>query len=170
MRPPRLELDHIAPRRWKRWPGLALLGFSLFIAADLALRYRDTALQLENVPVAAAPGPAQKAAPAKVNDAAEKLARAAVGQLALPWARLIRALEEASTPDVALLQLHPEAQQQVLRVSAEARDVAAMFRYLRALGEAKGLSDIHLVSHEVAQDDPQRPVRFAAQASFRSMQ
>jgi hypothetical protein len=58
----------------------------------------------------------------------------------------------------------------VLRVSAEARDAAAMFRYLRALGEAKGLSEIHLVSHEVAQDDPQRPVRFAAQASFRSMQ
>jgi hypothetical protein len=44
-----------------------------------------------------------------------------------------------------------------------------MFKYLRGLAGAKGLSEIHLVTHEVAQDDPQKPVRFAAQASFRSL-
>jgi len=169
MTPPRLELDHIAPRRRLRWPGLVLLALSLGIAADLALRYRDTVAGLENVPVAAARAPAVNPVPRKSNDAEDKVARAAVRQLALPWARLIRVLEDAATPDVALLQVNPEAQQQVLRVSAEARDAAAMFKYLRALSTAKGLSEIHLVSHEVAQDDPQRPVRFAAQASFRRM-
>jgi hypothetical protein len=168
MKPPRLELDHVAPRRRRRWPGLVLLALSLAVAGDLALRYRDTVAGLESVPVASAPQP--RVAPAKANDAEDKIARAAVRQLALPWARLIRALEDSATPDVALLQVQPEAQQQMLRVTAEARDPAAMFKYLRSLAGAKGLSEIHLVTHEVAQDDPQRPVRFAAQASFRSMQ
>lgn len=169
MKAPRLELDHVAPRRWRSWPGLALLGLSLALAADLALRYRDTMAGLHSVPVATARAPALKAIPGKANDAEEKVARAAVRQLALPWAGLIRALEDAATADVAILQVQPEAQQQMLRVTGEARDAAAMFKYLRSLSAARGLSEIHLVSHEVAQDDPQRPLRFAAQASFRRM-
>jgi hypothetical protein len=165
-RPPRLELDHIAPRRRRGWPGLVLLGLSLAVAADLGLRYRDTLAAIESVPARAA---VLQIIPRKSNDAEDKAARTAVRQLALPWAGLIRALEDSATPDVALLQVQPEAQQQVLRVTAEARDAAAMFKYLHGLAAARGLSQIHLVSHEVAQDDPQRPVRFAAQASFRSM-
>ena len=169
MKPPRLELDHAAPRRRARWPGFALLGVSLAIAVHLGSSYRDTASALRNVPTAA-PAAAPRPAPSKTADAEEKVARAAMRQLALPWAGLIRALEDSATPDVALLQLQPEAQQQVLRVTAEARSAAAMFRYLKGLSGAKGLSEIHLVTHEVAQDDPQRPVRFAAQASFRGME
>lgn len=168
MRPPRLDLDHVAPRRRLRWPGLVLLGLSLGVAADLGLRYRDTVAGLESVP-AASRATAATSMPRKNNEAEDKVARAALRQLALPWAGLIRALEDSAAPDVALLQVHPEAQQQVLRVTAEARNPAAMFKYLGGLGSARGLSEIHLVSHEVAQDDPQRPVRFAAQASFRSL-
>jgi hypothetical protein len=169
MRPPRLELDHVAPRRRTRWPGLALLGVSLAVAAGLAMRYQETAERLAQAPVKSFSPPPPRAAPARTNDAEERIARAALRQLALPWAGLVRALEDAAVPDVALLQVQPEAQQQVLRVSAQARNAAAMFRYIRGLTEAKGLSEVHLVSHEVAQDDPQHPVRFAAQASFRTM-
>lgn len=170
MKPPRLELDHAAPRGRTRWPGLLLLGLSLAVAGDLALRYRETAAGLENARAVPAIAAAPRPAPSKTAEAEDKIARAAVRELALPWARLIRALEDSAMPDVALLQVQPEAQQQILRVTAEARDAAAMFKYLRRLAEAKGLSEIHLVTHEVAQDDPQRPVRFAAQASFRSLQ
>src|SRR5687767_6852120 len=168
MRPPRLELDHVAPRRRTPWPGLALLGLSLAVAAGLAMRYQETAEQLAQVPAKTFSPPA-RTAPSRTNDAEERIARAALRQLALPWAGLVRALEDAALPDVALLQVQPEAQQQVLRVSAQARSTAAMFRYVRGLTEAKGLSEVHLVSHEVAQDDPQHPVRFGAQASFRAM-
>ena len=169
MKPPRLELDHVAPRRRTRWPGVVLLGLSLAVAAGLAMRYQETTERLAQVPVKTFSTPPARAAPARTSDAEERIARAALRQLALPWAGLVRALEDAAVPDVALLQVQPEAQQQVLRVSAEARNAAAMFRYLRGLAEARGLSEVHLVSHEVAQDDPQHPVRFAAQASFRAM-
>lgn len=168
MKPPRLELDHAAPRRRRRWPGLVLLALSLGVAAELASRYQETVARLQEAPVAVPV--VTKAIPSKTYDAEDRIARAAIRQLALPWARLIRALEDSATPQVALLQVQPEAQQQVLRVTAEARDAAAMFKYLRALAGAKGLSEIHLVTHEVAQDDAQHPVRFAAQASFRGMQ
>ena len=167
MRPPRLELDHVAPRRRTRWPGLALLGLSLAVAA--AMRYQEAAERLAQAPQKSFSPAPPRAAPARTNDAEERIARAALRQLALPWAGLVRALEDAAVPDVALLLVQPEAQQQVLRVSAQARNAAAMFRYIRGLTEAKGLSEVHLVSHEVAQDDPQHPVRFAAQASFRAM-
>lgn len=164
----RLELDYIVPRRRRRWPGLVLLGISLVVLGDLLLRYHETATALERLRSVRAPAPARPL-PAKSQEVEERIARAALRQLALPWARLVRALEGAATPDVALLQLHPEAQQQVLRITAEARDARAMFRYLRGLAQAKGLSDIHLVSHQMVQDDPQHPVRFSAQASFRGM-
>ena len=169
MRPPRLELDHVAPRRRTRWPGLALLGLSLAVAAALAIRYHENPERLAQAPQKSFSPAPPRAAPPRTNDAEERIARAALRQLALPWAGLVRALEDAAVPDVALLLVQPEAQQQVLRVSAQARNAAAMFRYIRGLTEAKGLSEVHLVSHEVAQDDPQHPVRFAAQASFRAM-
>lgn len=169
MRPARLELDHVAPRRRARWPGTVVLLLSFAAAAHLGLQYRDTLSALEQVQAMRVPAASLPAVPAKRKDAEQQVARAAVRQLALPWAGLIRAVEDSATPDVALLQLQPEAQQQLLRVTAEARDAAAMFKYLRHLAEAKGLGEVHLLTHEVAQDDPQKPVRFSAQASFRRM-
>jgi hypothetical protein len=172
MRPARLELDHVAPPRRRRWPGILLLGLSLAVCADLLLRYRETATALEHERAEARAQPLPRAPRAARNPASaeqEKAAHAAVRQLALPWADLILVLEGASMSDVALLQLHPEAREQVIRITADARHAKAMFRYLRGLARAKGLSQIHLVSHEVRGDDPQRPVRFSAQASFRGM-
>ena len=172
MRHPRLELDHVAPPRRRRWLGVLILGVSLLACADLMLRYREALTELAVVrtetPVLSrtrAPRPALSRASVE----RDKSARAAVHQLALPWARLIAALEGAATPDIALLQLQPEAQSQVIRITAEARSTTAMFRYLRGLGQAPGLSQVHLLSHEVREDDSQRAVRFAAQASFRRM-
>lgn len=172
MKPPRLELDHVVPPRRRRWPGVLILGVSLLACADSVLRYREAQAELASVRTQVlvlsrprAPHPA----PNRASVEQEKSARAAIHQLALPWAGLIAALEGAATPDVALLQLQPEAQSQVIRITAQARSTTAMFRYLRGLGKARGLSQVHLLSHEVREDDPQHAVRFAAQASFRGM-
>src|SRR6059036_3891169 len=72
--------------------------------------------------------------------------------------------------DVAILQLQPDAEQRLLRLTAEARDREAMFEYLRRLGGAQGLADVHLVSHQVQREDPQRPIQFAVQAAIRDLQ
>ena len=71
--------------------------------------------------------------------------------------------------EVAVLHVQPDAQQRLLRVTAEARGEAQMFEYLRAPGAARRLlARCTCVSHQVREDDPRRPVQFSLQASFRS--
>jgi Tfp pilus assembly protein PilN len=100
-------------------------------------------------------------------DEETRAAEAVVRQLSVPWATLIAAIEQTATKEVAILQLQPDVEQGVLRLTAEARRREAMFDYLRRLSAAKGLSEVHLVSHQVQETDPQRPVQFAVQAVMR---
>jgi Tfp pilus assembly protein PilN len=171
MKRARLELDLLAPPRRPRWPGYVLLAASIAAATVTLDRYQQARLAIERIDaeaelIAASRPPAQK--PRKRLD--EKSAQAALRQLGLPWGGLIQALERAANEDVAVLQLQPEPDLRILRISAEARHRDAMFKYLRALAKTKGLTQVHLVSHEVQQDDPQRPIRFSARASFGAMQ
>jgi Tfp pilus assembly protein PilN len=169
-----VELDYIAPVRRPLWPGLVVLAVSLALAAGLLVRYRDASqevvrLETESGLIA----PQRGAAPAVPKERLEEQAKNAasvVRQLTLPWAALIGTLEQAATREVAILQLQPDAEQRLLRLSAEARDREAMFEYLRRLGAAPGLAEVHLVSHQVQLEDPQRPIQFAVQARIREAQ
>jgi hypothetical protein len=108
-----------------------------------------------------------RAVPKERLDEQAKSAEAVVRQLTLPWAGLIGAIEQAATKDVAILQLQPDAEQRLLRVTAEARHRDAMFEYLRRLGAAQELANVVLVSHQVQRDDPQQPIQFSVQASLK---
>ena len=173
MKPRRLQLDHLTPVRYPRWPGYALLAVSLVVAGEMTQRYREA--QEETQRYAASQGllPAKRAPIAKVprqrTEEQAKEVDAVVRQLTLPWGPLIETVENAGSKDVAILQLQPEAQQRVLRITAEARSQDAMVDYLKRLAEARGFGQVHLLSHQVQQEDPHRPVQFAAQASFRGM-
>jgi Tfp pilus assembly protein PilN len=173
MKPPRLELDHLAPMRYPRWPGYALLAVSLVVAGEMTHRYRDAQQEAEQLATTEGLLNVKRPSAAKVPkqrvDEQVKEVEAVVRQLTLPWAALIETVESAGTRDVAILQLQPEAQQRVLRISGEARSQDAMVDYLKRLAEARGFAQVHLLSHQVQQDDPQHPVQFAAQASFKGM-
>ncbi len=169
MSPYRLELDYIAPRRRSHWIGLTLLGIALIIATHMVLRYREAQRNLASMEAAGlldtARQPTRSVSKERLDEQAKQV-DIVMRQLALPWTQMIEALENASTDEVAVLQLQPDAQQHVLRVKAEAKNRRAMLAYLRRLGEMKGLSDVHLVSHQVQLDDPSRPIQFGAQALF----
>lgn len=171
MRRAALQLDFVAPRRRPRAPGFALLGVALLLAGGLVVNYQETQAELRRLEAAEAllnsARPA-RAAPRERLEGEMKSAQAAVRQLALPWAQLIDSLERASTREIAVLQIQPDAQNRVLRVTAEARRHELMLEYLRRLG-ASGFSDVHLVSHHVREEDPARPIQFSVQASFRSL-
>jgi len=172
MKPPRAELDYVAAPRRPVWIGVLVLAVSTAFAGELFVRYRDARLELARLETAQSlVGPERRAArgvPKERLDAQVKNAEAVVRELTLPWAALIQTLERAATRDVAVLQLQPDAQHRLLRLTAEARHREAMFEYLRRLGAAQDLADVHLVSHQVQLDDPRRPVQFAVQASLRS--
>lgn len=96
-------------------------------------------------------------------------AEAVVRQLTLPWAALIGTIEQAATREVAILQLQPDADTRLLRLTAETRQRDAMFDFVRRLAASPGLADVHLVSHQVQREDPQQPLQFSIQASIREV-
>jgi multidrug efflux pump subunit AcrB len=172
MKQRRLELDYIAPVRRPLWPGILLLAVSLAVAGAMLVHFRELKLQLARLEAASgligSARPA-RALPKERVDAEMKSAETVVRQLTVPWGSLVEALEQAATRDVAVLALQPDAENRILRLTAEARHREAMFEYMRRLGAAKGLAEVHLLSHQVAREDPQRPIQFSVQAVFRTM-
>jgi hypothetical protein len=166
-----LEIDYLAAPRRTPWAGVLLLAASVAAGAYLAGRYHDARLALvrleaesglllpERRPV--------RALPRERLEAETKAAEAVVRELTVRWGTLIATLEAASARDVALLQLQPDADQRRLKLTAEARDRDSMFAYLKRLEAAPALAEVHLVSHQVQNDNPQRPIQFSLQAALR---
>jgi Tfp pilus assembly protein PilN len=143
------------------------------LAGGLVLEYRQAQQRLHELAAVEALLSTARPAPAIPRERLErevKSAQATVRQLALPWAQLIDSLERASTKEVSVLHIQPDAQNRLLRVTAEARAQGPMLEYLRRLGATGSFGEVHLVSHQVREDDPRRPIQFAVQASFRSPQ
>jgi hypothetical protein len=167
----RLEIDYVAAPRRARWPGAALLAVSLVVAAGVVERYRDARSQL--AALEAAQGlvnldrTSTKAIPRERLDEETKMVNEVVRQLGLPWARMIAAVEKASAGDVVVMQMQPDAQQRLLRLTAEAKNRQAMLQYVRRLGAERALGDVYLVRDEVRMDQPGRPIQFAVQATLR---
>lgn len=168
----RIELDYIAAPRRPLWPGILLLAVSMAIAGALGVRYHEIRAELERLETAGglvnADRRPKRAIPKERLEEEAKSAEAVVRQLTLPWASLVETIEEAATREVAILQLQPDAQQRLLRLTAEARNQEAMLEYVRRLVSASALADVHVVNHQVQMEDPQRPIQFAVQASLRS--
>ena len=166
--PHRLEIDYIAPPRQRRALGITVLAAALVTAGLLVERYREVKLDLERIEARQGLLRVEKrpvrAASRERLDEEVKNAEAVLRQLALPWNTIIETMEDATTDDVALLQMQPDAQQRQLRLGAEARNQEAMLEYLRRLAAAKALSYVHVANHHVQMDDPQRPVQFTVQA------
>lgn len=171
MIPPRLEIDCIAPprRRWRA--GTVLLVAALAVAAHGAVRYRDIAR--ERAPLAtklelldAGPRDARPGSAARLTEEAKNV-RTVLRQLTLPWPQMIESVESTGSEQVALLQLQPEPERRLLRLTAEAGTQEAMLQYVRRLGESKMLGEVHLVSHEIQRESPSHAVQFVAQASLK---
>jgi hypothetical protein len=166
---PRAELDYVAPPRRPRAAGIALLTISVGIAGVLLARYSQVKLEVARIEAVRdmLAGERRPAQARKSLDDELKGAEAVVRQLALPWAAMVRAVEGASSPDVALLQMQPDAQQRQLRLTAEALTEKAMLAYLDRLAAAQVLGDVHLASHQVMLEEPRRPIQFTVLARLK---
>jgi hypothetical protein len=163
-------LDYVAPVRRPLWPGLLVLAASLVLAAWFTERYRDARVEvarLETQSGLIAPERPAKPIPKEKLEEETRSAEAVVRQLTLPWASLIGTIEQAATREVAILQLQPDAETRLLRLTAETRQRETMFEFVRRLSASQGLADVHLISHQVQREDPLHPVQFSIQASIR---
>lgn len=87
-------------------------------------------------------------------------------RLRAPWPDLLKVLESVPMEDIALLSVEPLAARGQLRLSAEAKNMAAMLGYLAFLQAQPALRHATLVSHQVQRQTPGSPVRFQIQAQW----
>jgi hypothetical protein len=87
-------------------------------------------------------------------------AAAVIEQLSFPWNKLFQAIEENAGADMALLSIQPDMAARTVMLDAEAKDWGGMVSYIKRLEEDRFFSDVHVVSHQTQQSDPDRPVRF----------
>jgi hypothetical protein len=93
-------------------------------------------------------------------------ANAVMSELDLPWGALFDSIEYATSHDVALLSIQPDASSRKMRIGGEAKNIPAMLDFVGALEREPALKDAYLLKYEVKRDDPHRPVTFLVSASW----
>jgi hypothetical protein len=102
----------------------------------------------------------QSAPPAAQDPARVEAANGVIDLLNLPWRPLLKALEQATPPQVALLSLVPDAAGRRTHGTAEAASHQAMLAYLQKLNQQPGLGMARLTRHGSQSESPDKPIRF----------
>ncbi|MFC0250873.1 PilN domain-containing protein [Massilia consociata] len=149
---------------------VAVMGFT---AVTQLARYEEDQEQLEALRAAlaarsTAPRPLPVAAQPKLSvpEAQAQAVNDAVMQLNLPWRDLYDAVRAATSADVALLALEPDAKRRTLRITAETRNSDDMLAYVARMQEQEWFGSVVLTRHEIAEQDPNRPLRFQVSAQW----
>jgi Tfp pilus assembly protein PilN len=161
----RIEIDFVRQRRSSPWAGRLLFVVALAVAADTGNTYFRLSESLGGGAAAVAatqPRIGARRVPAEEVAAA----REAVERLSMPWGRLFGALEQAASPQVALLAIEPDPRTGVVTISGEGKDYLAALTYVLNLRQAESLSNVQLVRHEQGDGDPRKPVAFSVSASW----
>lgn len=167
-----IQLDFVAPVHKAPLAGAALCAVGL--AASLALGLAFSQKLAERSRLDAALGAtAQKPRPrAPTPESLKSAAEAAIveRELDVPWTRLLAELEAAGRDKVAsvsLLNVEPDPVKQLVRITAEVRDLPDAFAYLQRLQKSAVLRYPMLESHERRKDDPEHPLRIKLSAEWR---
>lgn len=170
----RLDLDFYRIRPASPWAGWVLIVIAVAFIAELGVSYVGArqALAQKQQRLARFGSPtelASRAAAGSQRVSAEEIAFAAetIRRLTTPWDALFTALESAASNDVALLAIDPDPASGTVVISGESKNYLAALSYVLCLRRAKTLGHVHLVKHELRQNDPQRPVAFSISASWR---
>ncbi len=170
----RLDLDFYRIRPASPWAGWVLMVIAVAFIAELGISYLGAreALAQKQRRLAELGRPTELANRAGVRSqrvSAEEIAFAGetIRRLTTPWDTLFTALESAASNDVALLAIDPDPVSGTVVISGESRNYLAALSYVLDLRRAKTLGHVHLVKHELRENDPRRPVAFSISASWR---
>ena len=89
-----------------------------------------------------------------------------VQHLAVKWGDLFKALEFSAYKHVALLNIQPDAQKRLVIITAEAGNFSDMLEYTKRLSEQGVFADVHVINHQIQEQDPQKPIRFTVMAQW----
>jgi len=173
----KLRLDYQRSAKPFPWGGLPLLALALAILVVSGIQYHALSAEADlwESKTELIERAAQRQSPRNrsgehtaVNLALEvKRANEVLRQLSLPWYGLLQTIESTGGKGVALLSLEPDSEKKLVKISGEAKNIAAMLDYISQL-ENRGLfGTVYLQSHHIQQQDPEKPVRFVLLAIWR---
>jgi Tfp pilus assembly protein PilN len=171
-----LALDYQISRRKSNRPEIILLLSGLAATLFLGIHYLTVTTemeQLESQQTTAASKTKHRVVDARLASLNAQQLRAEINQanvvlaqLALPWEALFRDIESSQRGRVALLSIEPNADKRTVKITGEAKDLAAMLSYLQFLQQKPSLHGVYLQSHHVDQQTAEKPVRFTLNASW----
>ncbi|WP_283744008.1 PilN domain-containing protein [Sideroxydans sp. CL21] len=169
-----LFLDYQRSNKLFPWAGMILLLLSLGLLALADIYYQNLTERISYWELKS--GQSQKAtgrktgnSPREINDMALEIKHAndVLNQITLPWDKLFQAVEWSSGKDVALLTIEPDAEKHVVKISGEAKNIEAVLNYVGHLSDQEIFNSVYLQSHQVQEQNPERPVRFALIATWK---
>ncbi len=167
-----LQLDY--QRGMQPFPlgGLLMLVLALVLLFASTMHYRSLSAQAElwEAKRGQIERSAQRGQPGEREAAALALevkhANEVLRQLTTPWGGLFQTLETTAGKNVALLTLEPDTEKRLVKISGEAKNMAAMLDYIQRLENRDAFGTVYLQSHHVQLQDPEKPVRFVVQAMW----
>ncbi len=170
----RLQLDYQRRSKLFPWAGASLLVLALAAAASIGGYYRDLAGKIAYWEDRAdKDGRLQRNGASNIVPTSDmateiKYVNGVLNKLTLPWDKLFQAVEWSAGKDVALLGMEPDAEKREVKISAEAKNLTAMTRYLGQLSAQDIFSSVYLQSHQVQQQLAEKPVRFTLIAAWKT--
>jgi hypothetical protein len=168
-----VQLDFVAPVHRAPLAGAALCAAGLAAALALGLAFERQLAERSRLDAAlgapAQPQRHQTPTPEALRSAAE--AATVERELGIPWTRLLAALEAAahdSASTVSVLVVEPDPARQLVRITAEVRNLPDALAYLKRLQKSPVLRNPMLESHERRKDDRQHPLRIKLSAEWRT--
>jgi len=173
----KLRLDYQRSMKPFPWGGLLLLVLAVVALIATGIHYRalNTQADLWEFRTGQIERAAQRKLP--LGRSGERMAAAlmlevkraneVLRQLSVPWDGLFQTLESAGGKDVALLALEPDTEKRLVKISGEAKNMAAMLDYIKQLENRDAFGTVYLQSHHVQTQDPDKPVRFDLLAIWR---
>jgi hypothetical protein len=167
-----VRLDFVASVHEAPLAGAALCALGVSAAIALGLAFSEKLAERSRLDGALSAATAHK--PRARAPTPESLKRAAESamverELDVPWSRLLADLEAASRDkagSISLLNVEPDAVKQVVRITAEVRELPDALTYLQRLQKSAVLRYPMLESHERRKDDPDHPLRIRLSAEW----
>jgi len=171
---PALSLDYQRTGSGHGWLRAALLALGLAAAAGVLTYERQLAGEIASreAELGRMKEQVRPRASMRVNVSPRQLeeeiqrAKGVIQQLTLPWEKMFAAIESSDDKGIALLTIQPDAEKRHITVGGEAKNLLVMLDYVRRLETSGALTRVHVTSHEVQQQDPQKPVRFMLEAAW----
>jgi len=174
--PAPLAIDFANARRGSESRGWIVLGVGVACTVAALVGYRSIAIELDAVGTQARVaarklGAEQKREvldPGKLQALNQRIVASnrVLHALDQPWFQLLADIEAAVTPGIVLLALEPDAVQGSVRLSAEARDLEALSRYLDRLAALESLRDVRMNQQELRDARGQPVLRFSVSARW----